>query len=168
MDINSLSTICIANIFSHSILYFLTLFILLVLAYFMSIRLCLVTMFPRVFFLDGSGLQSAKRETHILQDMESKNKAEAIIMVSHGSTHRSDQHVLACPLWCSVPTLSSQCWSHWPAAWHHPLSANPERLSQHRGSSFHSSPQGLPLLSSSAIPDMLGFLDFPACSDLSI
>lgn len=63
----------------------------------------------------------------------------------------------------AVPTLSSQCWSHWPAAWHHPLSANPERLSQHRGSSFHSSPQGLPLPSSSAIPDMLGFLDFPAC-----
>ena len=48
----------IANIFSHPILYFLTWFTLLVLDYFISVWLRLVTILSRVFFLDDSRLNN--------------------------------------------------------------------------------------------------------------
>ena len=83
----------------------------------------------------------------------------------HGETQEPTEVCPAGPRVSSVPSLSSQIRSCCPSAWHHHLFANPEhvhaqwlnhvrlrsheffanpeRLWQHRGSRFHSSPQFL-------------------------
>lgn len=105
-------------------------------------------------------------------------------MVRHSRPHRSARQALVCPLWRSVPSLSSQI----GPADHQPDtitclqtqsmcmlsdlimsdSAPMSSLQTQRGCGNTEAADSTALPSSSAIPDMLGFSDFTASSDLSI
>lgn len=78
LGINSLSTTCIANISSHSVSYFLTLFILLVMDCFMLHWSWLVTLLLRILFSEWLWVSESKDKP--VHDLEGKNEAEAIIL----------------------------------------------------------------------------------------